>query len=166
MPAQRQTHAVVLHPQSFDELPKKKREFIEQYIRTGDAKRAAIVAGYSEKSATMKASQLKRELNSYISDKIIEYARGNEMAILGVNALASLVETADSDSVKLSAAKELVKLTLPETPKEVNINHNVKHLSDEEIDKRLRSLAQQLDMKDVTPYVERIDGPDDKPEEA
>jgi len=142
---------------AYEKLSKKKRTFIEQFVRTGDAVRAARVAGYSERTLSQKASTMKKELAPYISDKIIEYARGNEMAILGVNALASLVENADSDAVKLNAAKELVKLTLPEAPKEVNINHNVKNLSDQEIDKRLEKLMRELQPKDITPVAEVIE---------
>lgn len=161
MPAQNKANVAVIRPKSFEELPKSKREFIEQYIRTGDAQRAALAAGYKDGAGIKaKASNLKTELNAYISDKIIEYARGNEMAILGVNALATLVQTADSDAVKLNAAKELVKLTLPEEPKEVNINHNVKHLSNEEIDKRIARLMGELQPKDITPVTEVIEHQD------
>lgn len=146
--------AVLAPPPSFEELPKRKRDFIEAYVRTGNPLKAYVGAGYKDSPAAKRnAMELRRELNHYIGEAVTQYARSNDLAILGLTALSDLVVGAASEGVKLAAAKELIRLTVPDDPKEVTVNHNhtVAKLSDEQIDRRLAQLHQELMEKDVTP---------------
>ena len=47
-------------------MTEKQDKFIETYVITGNATKAAIAAGYSEKTAKVKGAQLKSQLYSEI----------------------------------------------------------------------------------------------------
>lgn len=150
----RSSVATISSPPSYEDLPKRQREFIESYVRTGDALQSYLSVGYKDsKAAKNNAIDLRRRLHHYIGDAVSRYARSNDLAILGLRALSDLVSSAESEGVKLAAAKELVRLTVPDEPKEVTVNHNhtVAKLTDEQIDRRLAQLHRELTEKDVTP---------------
>lgn len=149
------THAVALSAVPFESLPKKQQAFVEEFVRCGDAKEAYIRAGYSRDSHLVanNASKLRRELIAYISEKLSEYVTSTDMAALAINNIRDLMVTSTSDAVRLSAAKEILSRGGWDIPKEVTINHNVKHLSDEEIDARIRTLQGEL-MPSMRPALE------------
>jgi phage terminase small subunit len=126
-------------------LSPRKQKFVEELVRRGNAHEAYLAAGYKEsRLSRRKARALERELTREISEEVSRFAGSNEMAILGLSVLKKLAESADSEPVKLNAAKELLARTLPEAPKEVNYTHRVMHLSDDEIDARIRQIQGEL----------------------
>lgn len=141
-------------PKKLEDYPKRQRDFVKEYVKCGDAYKALIKVGYKDGSgARNKASQLKREMARFIQEEVGNYAASTEMAILGLKTLRQLAEEG-SDAVKLNAAKEILSRTLPEGPKEVTVNHKHSNMTEEEVDKRLKVLANQLgygNVIDVTP---------------
>ena len=51
-------------------MTEKQDRFIETYVLTGNATKAAIAAGYSEKTAKSKGYQLKNQLQSEIQKEV------------------------------------------------------------------------------------------------
>lgn len=143
----------------FESLPKRQREFVEEYAKTGDAKKAYLAVGYRDShTATNKARELKLQLTPYIAERVRARAASNEMAILGLAVLEELALGADSEAVRLNAAKELLSRTIPEAPKEVVHNHTHQHSLSQMSQADLRKLKERmarelgfLDAIDVTP---------------
>jgi len=79
-------------------------KFIEAYIEHGDGVRAVIEAGYSERSAQVIASQLKRKLAVDINKGLNDKLRNGSAFMLGV--VFNLAKESDSDDIKLKAAKD------------------------------------------------------------
>lgn len=151
--------SVVVPARQFNELPKRKKDFVREYVRCGDELQAYLAVGYKESRLSKnKARELKKELGRFIADEVKNYASSTDMAILALNRLADLADNADSDAVKLQASKEILSRCGLDAPKEVNINHTTKNLTDEEIDKRLAKLSRDLgyNVIDVTPEKARI----------
>lgn len=148
-------NAIVQAPRAWDDLPKRQREFVEQYVKTGDAERAYLAVGYKpSKHQRAKAAQLKCELRPYITQKTRELSESNEMAILGMRVVAELAQSAESEGVRFQAAKYLADKALPDAPKEVIHSHTVRNLTEEQIDARIEALTQRLgygNVIDVTP---------------
>lgn len=139
-------HAVVPSAIPFEKLAKKQQNFVLEFVRCGDAKKAYLAAGYNPAPNTVasKAGALRRELIAYISDKLSEYVTSTDMAALAIANIRDLMTDSDSDAVRLSAAKEILSRGGWDLPKEVTVNHNVKHLSDAEIDARIKKLQVEL----------------------
>ena len=57
----------VLH---LDKLTEKQKRFIDYYVETGNATEAAILAGYSEKTAKQIGSENLSKLDSYIKERL------------------------------------------------------------------------------------------------
>jgi phage terminase small subunit len=141
----------IVETRPFDELPKRNREFVEQYVLSGDAMQAYLAAGYKDgKSAKFKASQMKSRMRTYIAAKARELSESVDMAILGMKTVRELAQTAESEAVRLNAGKELLARAIPEAPREVNVNHTLRDMTEEEIDKRIARIAGDLAI-DVTP---------------
>jgi hypothetical protein len=134
-------------PRPFNDLPKRQREFLKHYVRLGDAREAYGKAGYTANSRSTQArvSKLMRELAPYLSEAFQRYIEGVEIGILGVKVIKDLAENAESEAVKLNAAKELKALSIKDDPAETVV-HNVHHasLSNEQIEDRLSELRKQL----------------------
>lgn len=147
------TVTVLQTPGTFDSLPKRHREFVESYARTGDARRAYLEAGYADTRNTgKKARELRLKLARYITDAVRERATAADMAILGLTTLEELATRGGSEAVRLNAAKELLARALPEEAREVTVNHNhtVRNLTDAELNRRIARLRGDLAI-DVTP---------------
>lgn len=85
--------------------PSPKEElFIEKYMEHGDGVRAAIEAGFSEKSAPSYASQLKRKLRVEIDKYAREHLATESSMMLSV--VHKLAREAQSEDVRLKAAKD------------------------------------------------------------
>lgn len=132
-------------PKPFNRLPKRKREFVKAYVRSGDAKVAYRAAGYKEgRSMLSRCSALMRELTPYLAQAHKDYLEGVEMAILGSRVVAELATGADNETVRLNAAKELLSRAAPEDAKETTVNHVHKTLTNAQVDDRIRELQDQL----------------------
>lgn len=137
----------------FEELPRRRQIFVEQYVLSGDVLQAYLAAGYKKSANSLqKALQYRSQMREHIVKKTRELAESTDMAILGMKTVRELAINADSEAVRLQAGKELMARALPEAPKEVTHNHTheIRNLTDEEIDKRIARLAGDLAI-DVTP---------------
>jgi len=126
-------------------LPKRKREFIKEFVRLGDEYEAYLLVGYAPaRGARYKAKKLRDELAREIEAAFAEHLVSVDTAVIAAKQLRYLAENAESESVMFQAAKELLSRGGWDTPKEVNINHNVKHLSNDELDNRIKEVTQDL----------------------
>jgi hypothetical protein len=84
----------------------KQEKFVEYYVMTGNAKRAAIMAGYSAKTAEVNGSIMRKKLSAEIAE-----ATRNALthhAAMSVKNLVELANNAESESVRLQANKDLL----------------------------------------------------------
>ena len=80
--------------------------FIEAFCLTGNAAKAAEMAGYSEKASKQKGYALKKQFAEEIAEKTRDMMRD---AVPGVLAkLHELMEESSSDAVKLGAIKDFL----------------------------------------------------------
>lgn len=149
------SNVIALAPVPFDQLPKRKREFVKEFVKTGDAVKAYVAVGYKDgPNKRNKATDLKRELHRYIGDEVTRYASSSDMAILGLSVLKELAETSTNDAVRLNSAKALLERAIHEAPKEVTVNHKHSNVTEEEVDSRLEKALQALgygNVIDITP---------------
>ena len=116
----------------------KQDQFIETYVLTGNATRSAVAAGYSERTAKIKGAQLKAQFRNVIleatqkvlADKIPE----------GLNWLTELAQSAESESVRLGAVKDLLDRAGLKPVERIETT-TVEQMSDEEIKRELDALT-------------------------
>lgn len=128
-----------------DELTMQQRKFVNEYLKHGIGKKAAITAGYSPKGADSMASQLLR--NPKIKKAIEAKEKEFEMAALITkeSILAGILEIATdknaTNSEKLNALKLLGQYKAMFTDKQIVENKNsnpFESMSDEELEKILK----------------------------
>lgn len=84
----------------------KQEAFIEAFCLTGNAAKAAEMAGYSEKASKQKGYALKKQFAEEIAEKTRDMMRD---AVPGVLAkLHELMDESSSDAVKLGAIKDFL----------------------------------------------------------
>lgn len=82
--------------------------FIREFVLTGNATQSAKKAGYSPKSAYQKGHQLKQQFTNEIREATNQAIKD---AVPGaLSQIKELSTTADSESVRLQAAKEMLYL--------------------------------------------------------
>lgn len=131
----------------FKDLTKRHRDFVKNYLKCGDAYQAYIAAGYKAgRPARKNARLMQMQLQDHIHEQLALKARGAEMGILGLNCIADLAQTAESEAVRLNAAKELLSRAIPEEAKEVHHHHtsDKASLSDTELLERIQKLQDKL----------------------
>tara|TARA_R100000963_G_C4640959_1_gene104596 strand:+ start:1226 stop:1603 length:378 start_codon:yes stop_codon:yes gene_type:complete len=111
--------------------------FIENYCRTGNATQSAIDSGYSEKTARQKGYALKKQFSNEISE-IINKDISSHLPI-ALNAVIHLIENAESEAVKLSAAKDIMDRGGLKPVERIE-QTNVDQMSLEEINRELDAL--------------------------
>ena len=81
-------------------------QFVEFFCLTGNATKAALMAGYSEKTAPVKGCQLKKQFAREIAEQtqqmIVDSIPG------ALSQLKNLAESAQSESVRLGAVKDIL----------------------------------------------------------
>jgi phage terminase small subunit len=145
----------------YEDLSANHQAFIDYYISSGDAEAAAYRAGYRERTGkngltlAYKARKLRNGLAHIIDQKVEEYARGADMKVLAVTVLKQLAEGAESETVRLNAAKEIANRTMASEASKREITHKVQisSLTDEALDARIAKLKAELNdnVIDVTP---------------
>ena len=61
-------------PKPLASLPKRKREFVKEYVRSGDARASYLAAGYKDSRGTMaKANVLMKEVTPYLAQANRDY---------------------------------------------------------------------------------------------
>lgn len=139
-------HVSVTPPRPFSKLPKRKREFIEHYVKNGDVVSSFVAAGYKgpERQRTARARRLAKELAPYIDEALSRYITSTEVTVFGLSRLRHLATEADSEQVQFNAAKEILNRNLPEAPKEIKHTHSHENMSDVELIARIKQLQGDL----------------------
>lgn len=117
----------------------KQEAFVEHFCLTGNAAKAAEVAGYSKATAKQKGHQLKNQFSREIEERtkkmIADFVPG------ALFQLKNLSEGAESESVKLGAVKDILDRAgyKPTEKIEQQISHGEK--STDELMKELNALV-------------------------
>ena len=118
----------------------KQSRFIEFYSRTGNATRAAIFAGYSEKTAEQKGYELKKLLRGPIQEEVLKHI--GDCLPVALHHLTDLPENSESESVRLGAVKDLLDRGGLKPIERVETT-SVERMSEEEIQRELDALRRQ-----------------------
>jgi len=119
-------------------MTEKQDKFIETYVATGNATKAAIAAGYSEKTARAKGYQLKNQLHSKIQEEVQKSIADKIPSSL--KWLSDLAENAESESVRLGAIKDILDRAGLKPVDKVETT-TIEQMSADEIRKELESLG-------------------------
>ena len=116
----------------------KQDKFIEEYIRTGNATKSAVYAGYSEKSATAQGHQLKTRLRNEIEDAT--YKALQDKIPQALSWVTDLAQNAESESVRLGAIKDILDRAGMKPVEKIETT-NIDAMSDEEIQRQIDALT-------------------------
>lgn len=137
--------SVIQSPIPLDHLPKKQIRFLELYARLGDAKEAYLQAGYRDSIRTKaNARKLLLELSEYVEPMVAAYIQSTDITIMAFSQIKNLAANADSEAIRLQAAKEILSRQGWDQPKEVTVNHNYRNMSDEDIDRKIKDIQAEL----------------------
>jgi len=130
----------------------KQEAFIEAYCLTGNAAKAAEMAGYSQKAAKQRGYVFKYQFSEEIKDKSKQMRQ--DCVAGAVAQLKNLSEQADSESVKLGAIKDILdRAGLKPTDKvEQQISH-VEASSVDELKRELEGLIGTSSVEEVPEFV-------------
>ena len=112
-------------------------KFIEHYVLTGNATQSAIHAGYSEKTAKVKGSQLKAQFSNEIREATQKLLAVKVPA--GLRWLSDLAESAESESVRLGAVKDLLDRAGLKPVEKIETT-TIESMSKEDIERELDAL--------------------------
>ena len=127
-------------------LTSKQNAFITNYIKFGDANRAAILAGYPERSAKSKGSQLRKQFQSEIKARTeLKMMDGAQMAL---DTLLKLAEQSTSDTVKLAAAKDILDRSGYQAVQRVEQTH-IEQSSTADLERELKVLLGEEEAAEV-----------------
>ena len=118
----------------------KQEKFIEYYCLTGNATRAAIEAGYSEKTPNQKGYELKKLLQGRIYESVQRLLQDRIPAALYL--LSELAESAESESVRLGAIKDILDRSGLKPVERIETT-SVERMSTDEIQRELDALRKQ-----------------------
>jgi phage terminase small subunit len=130
----------------------KQEAFIEAYCLTGNASKAAQMAGYAEKAAKQMGHKLKNQFEFEIQEKTNQMIQA---AVPGALAqLTNLVGNAQSESVKLGAIKDILDRAgyRPTEKIEQQISH-MESASTDELKKELEALIGTSDVEEIPKLV-------------
>ena len=113
------------------------QRFIDLFVLTGNASQSAIDAGYSEKTARQKGHELK---NLY-RNEIIQATQKllTDQVPAGLRWLSELAESAESESVRLGAIRDLLDRAGLKPVERVETT-TIEKMSTEEIERELNAL--------------------------
>ena len=112
--------------------------FIQEYVRSGNATKSAIYAGYSEKTAKAQGHQLKNKLNEQIKDAT--YKALQDKIPQALKWVTDLAENAESESVRLGAVKDILDRAGMKPVEKIETT-TIDQMSAEDIKKELASLG-------------------------
>ena len=113
------------------------QKFIDHFILTGNASQAAVDAGYSEKTARQKGHELKNLYRSEIMQATQKLLTDQVPA--GLRWLSELAESAESESVRLGAIRDLLDRAGLKPVERVETT-TIEKMSNEEIERELNAL--------------------------
>ena len=115
----------------------KQEAFIEAFCLTGNASKAAQMAGYSEKVAKQRGYKLKKQFEFEIQEQTKQMIQN---AVPGaLSQLTSLVDSAQSESVRLGAIKDILDRA-GFKPKEVSEVEVKKTYDEEQIQRAIKEI--------------------------
>jgi phage terminase small subunit len=112
--------------------------FIQEYVRSGNATKSAIHAGYSEKTAKAQGHQLKNKLSNQIQDAT--YKALQDKIPQALKWVTDLAENAESESVRLGAVKDILDRAGMKPVEKIETT-TIDQMSAEDIKKELASLG-------------------------
>ncbi len=112
--------------------------FIQEYVRSGNATKSAIYAGYSEKTAKAQGHQLKNKLSEQIQDAT--YKALQDKIPQALKWVTDLAENAESESVRLGAVKDILDRAGMKPVEKIETT-TIDQMSAEDIKKELASLG-------------------------
>ena len=112
--------------------------FIQEYVRSGNATKSAIYAGYSEKTAKAQGHQLKNKLSEQIKDAT--YKALQDKIPQALKWVTDLAENAESESVRLGAVKDILDRAGMKPVEKIETT-TIDQMSAEDIKKELASLG-------------------------
>ena len=113
------------------------QKFIDYFVLTGNASQSAVDAGYSEKTARQKGHELKNLYRSEIvkaTQKLL-----TDQVPAGLRWLSELAESAESESVRLGAIRDLLDRAGLKPVERVETT-TIEKMSTEEIERELNAL--------------------------
>ena len=113
------------------------RKFIDHFVLTGNASQSAIDAGYSEKTSRQKGHELKNLYRSEIVQATQKLLIDQVPA--GLRWLNELAESAESESVRLGAIRDLLDRAGLKPVERVETT-TIEKMSNEEIERELNAL--------------------------
>ena len=113
------------------------QKFIDHFVLTGNASQAAVDAGYSEKTARQKGHELKNLYRSEIMQATQKLLTDQVPA--GLRWLSELAESAESESVRLGAIRDLLDRAGLKPVERVETT-TIEKMSNEEIERELNAL--------------------------
>jgi phage terminase small subunit len=118
-------------------MTERQEKFVEYYSLTGNAAKSAVEAGYSQKTAKQKGYELKKLLSNEIHEQTQKILQDKIPA--SIHWLTELAQTAESESVRLGAIKDLLDRAGLKPVERIE-QTNVERMSDEEIQRELNAL--------------------------
>ena len=118
-------------------MTERQEKFVEYYSLTGNAAKSAVETGYSEKTAKQKGYELKKLLSNEIREQTQKILQDKIPA--SIHWLTELAQTAESESVRLGAIKDLLDRAGLKPVERIE-QTNVERMSDEEIQRELNAL--------------------------
>jgi len=122
-------------------LTEKQEKFVENYCLTGNAAKAAEMAGYSAKTAKQMGYTLKNQLSSEISEKMTKLIQDSVPGALAQ--INDLVMNATSEGTRLNACKDILDRAGYKPVEKQEISH-VETASTEELQRELEALLKPL----------------------
>ena len=113
------------------------QKFIDYFALTGNASQSAVDAGYSEKTSRQKGHELKNLYRSEIvkaTQKLL-----TDQVPAGLRWLSELAESAESESVRLGAIRDLLDRAGLKPVERVETT-TIEKMSTEEIERELNAL--------------------------
>ena len=130
----------------------KQEAFIEAYCLTGNATKAAEMAGYSEKASKQKGYSLKKQFSDEIAEKTREMMLDGIPGVL--SKLNDLINDATSEAVKLGAIKDFLDRAGVKPVDKVE--QKVSHVESASIDELKRELEALTGSSEVDSMPERL----------
>jgi len=66
------------------------------------------------------------------------------MTVFGLSVVRKLAEEAESEQVRLNAAKELLSRNLPDAPQEIHVHKTTDALTDQQLAEKIRAIQEKI----------------------
>jgi|TARA_R100001530_G_scaffold34113_1_gene26665 phage terminase small subunit len=123
-------------------ITSKQEAFVDAFCITGNATKAAEIAGYSATTARQKGYSLKKQFTKEIEE------RARELIVdhipVAIEQLKGLISGAESESVRLGAIRDLLDRGGLKPTEKVETISRVESMSEDEIRKELASLRGEV----------------------